>query len=238
MAVDDGCQQSLAREMPLMPSTQVSVNSLIFIGHPRSHFKGFRILSLLTRFKLNPPKMKSSNMNFVVIKEACGNLFAAVLFSIPAWLLIAVKQYFSARIKPRYWVMPKALACVAYLVTGLYRMHDQHVHRQTQFAKDLVLERMVTPGSKFTRKMEEAIAALLVQRNIEDAAKAAGIGTQTLLRWLKVPEFDKAYREARRATFAQSTARLQQATSAAVSTLSEDHGRSEHTALYPCARRQ
>jgi hypothetical protein len=78
---------------------------------------------------------------------------------------------------------------------------------------------MVTPGSKFTRKMEEAIAALLNQRNIEDAAKAAGIGTQTLLRWLKVPEFDKKYREARRAAFGQATARLQQATSAAVSTL-------------------
>jgi hypothetical protein len=78
---------------------------------------------------------------------------------------------------------------------------------------------MVTPGSKFTRKMEEAIAALLIQRNIEDAAKAAGIGTQTLLRWLKVPEFDKAYRAARRAAFGQSTARLQQATGAAVSTL-------------------
>ena len=55
-------------------------------------------------------------------------------------------------------------------------------------------ERMVTPGSKFTRKMEEAIAALLIQRKIEDAARATGIGTQTLLRWLKVPEFDKAYR--------------------------------------------
>jgi hypothetical protein len=78
---------------------------------------------------------------------------------------------------------------------------------------------MVTPGSKFTRKMEEAIAALLIQRNIEDAAKAAGIGTQTLLRWLKVPEFDKAYRAARRAAFSQSTARLQQSTGAAVSTL-------------------
>ena len=78
---------------------------------------------------------------------------------------------------------------------------------------------MVTAGSKFTRKMEEAIAALLTQRNIEDAAKTAGIGTQTLLRWLKVPEFEKAYREARRAAFGQATARLQQATSAAVSTL-------------------
>jgi len=78
---------------------------------------------------------------------------------------------------------------------------------------------MATAGSKFTRKKEEAIAALLSQRNIEEAAKSIGIGTQTMLRWLKVPEFDAAYRQARRAAFSQSTARLQQATSAAVSTL-------------------
>jgi transposase-like protein len=78
---------------------------------------------------------------------------------------------------------------------------------------------MATPGSKFTRKKEEAIAALLNQRNIEEAAKSTGIGTQTLLRWLKIPEFQAAYREARRSAVAQSSARLQQATSAAVSTL-------------------
>src|SRR5882757_9567582 len=67
--------------------------------------------------------------------------------------------------------------------------------------------------------MEDAIAALLTQRNIEEAAKAAGIGANTLLRWLKVPEFQKAYREARRAAFSQSIARLQQGTSAAATTL-------------------
>src|ERR1017187_10374615 len=78
---------------------------------------------------------------------------------------------------------------------------------------------MATAGSKFTRKKEEAIAALLSQRNIEEAAKSIGVGTQTMLRWLKIPEFDAAYRQARRAAFSQSTARLQQATSAAVSTL-------------------
>jgi transposase-like protein len=78
---------------------------------------------------------------------------------------------------------------------------------------------MATPGSKFTRKREEAIAALLNQRNIEEAAKSIGIGTQTLLRWLKIPEFQTAYREARRSAYGQSIARLQQATSAAVSTL-------------------
>jgi hypothetical protein len=78
---------------------------------------------------------------------------------------------------------------------------------------------MVGHGAKFGRKKEEAIAALLTQRNIEEAAKSIGIGVQTMLRWLKVPEFEKAYREARRAAFGQSIARLQQASSAAVATL-------------------
>ena len=78
---------------------------------------------------------------------------------------------------------------------------------------------MTGHGSKFGRKKEEAIAALLTQRNVEEAARAAGIGTQTLLRWLKIPDFQAAYREARRAAVSQSNARLQQASSAAVSTL-------------------
>ena len=78
---------------------------------------------------------------------------------------------------------------------------------------------MKAPGGKFGRKQEEAIAALLTQRNIEEAAKAAGIGANTLLRWLKVPEFQTAYRAARRAAFGQSIARLQQGTAAAATTL-------------------
>jgi transposase-like protein len=74
-------------------------------------------------------------------------------------------------------------------------------------------------GAKFSRKMEGAVAALLTQRNVEEAARAVGIGPATLLRWLKVPEFLAAYREARRAAFGQSIARLQQGTSAAATTL-------------------
>src|ERR1039458_6925562 len=74
-------------------------------------------------------------------------------------------------------------------------------------------------GAKFSRKMEEAVAALLTQRNQEEAARSVGIGTATLLRWQKLPEFQQAYRPARRAAHGQSIARLQQATSAAVSTL-------------------
>ena len=74
-------------------------------------------------------------------------------------------------------------------------------------------------GAKFGRKQEEAIAALLTQRNIDEAAKAVGIATNTLLKWMKLPDFQKAYREARRAAFSQSIARLQQGTSAAATTL-------------------
>jgi hypothetical protein len=74
-------------------------------------------------------------------------------------------------------------------------------------------------GSKFGRKKEDVIAALLTQRNVEEAARVAGIGTRTLIRWLKIPEFDAAYLEARRAAVSQSNARLQQGSSAAVSTL-------------------
>jgi hypothetical protein len=78
---------------------------------------------------------------------------------------------------------------------------------------------MTGHGAKFGRKQEEAIAALLTSRNLEEAAKVAKVSPKTLMRWLKVPQFEAAYREARRATFAQSVARLQQASSAAVSTL-------------------
>jgi len=78
---------------------------------------------------------------------------------------------------------------------------------------------MTGHGAKFGRKQEEAIAALLTQRNTEEAAKAVGIAPKTLLRWLQIPEFDAAYRNAKRAAYGQSIARLQQATSAAVATL-------------------
>jgi hypothetical protein len=74
-------------------------------------------------------------------------------------------------------------------------------------------------GTKFSRKMEATVAALLTQKNQEEAARTAGISVATLLRWQKLPEFQKAYREARRAAHGQSIARLQHATSAAVSTL-------------------
>jgi len=41
---------------------------------------------------------------------------------------------------------------------------------------------MAGHGDKFGRKKEEAIAALLSQRSIEEAARTAGISTRTLMR--------------------------------------------------------
>ena len=78
---------------------------------------------------------------------------------------------------------------------------------------------LVGHGSKFGRKKELAIAALLSQRSIEDAARVTEISAPTMYRWMKEPEFEAEYRAARRSMVSQSFARLQQASSAAVSTL-------------------
>jgi len=74
-------------------------------------------------------------------------------------------------------------------------------------------------GTKYERRKEQAIAALLTQRSVDEAARSIDIGTTTLLRWMRQPEFESAYREARRTAFSQSVARLQQASGAAVTVL-------------------
>jgi hypothetical protein len=67
--------------------------------------------------------------------------------------------------------------------------------------------------------MEAAIAALLTQRSVDDAARAVGIYGRTMLRWMKDPVFQTEYRAARRQVYFQSVARLQQGTSLAAATL-------------------
>ena len=70
-------------------------------------------------------------------------------------------------------------------------------------------------GAKFGRKKEEAIAALLSHRSVEEAARAISLNPNTLLRWLQLPEFGNEYRKARREAVHQTVARMQQATGAA-----------------------
>jgi hypothetical protein len=75
---------------------------------------------------------------------------------------------------------------------------------------------MTRTGTKFGRKMEDAVVALLTQRNLEEAAKSVGISTRTMLRWMKEPEFKEAFRKAKRASYDQAVSRLQQAMPLAV----------------------
>jgi hypothetical protein len=67
--------------------------------------------------------------------------------------------------------------------------------------------------------MEQAITALLSHRSVDEAARAVGISPNTLLRWMKEPEFEAALQEARRMAFSQAIGRLQDAGGAAVTTV-------------------
>jgi len=74
---------------------------------------------------------------------------------------------------------------------------------------------MTGHGSKFGRKMEGAIAALLTRPSIEDAARVAGLGEKTLRRWMREPQFNLHYLRARREGVSQAIARMQQASGVA-----------------------
>ena len=74
-------------------------------------------------------------------------------------------------------------------------------------------------GAKYGRKKEAAIAALLTNKNHEEAAHAIGIDLKTLKRWMRLPEFIEEYRRARWEVVEQAYARVQQNTGAAGSVL-------------------
>ena len=74
-------------------------------------------------------------------------------------------------------------------------------------------------GEKLTRKQEQAIAALLSETTVAAAAERAGVGEVTLWRWLKLPDFTSAYREARRQVVEKAVAQLQHSSWAASTTL-------------------
>ena len=80
---------------------------------------------------------------------------------------------------------------------------------------------MRAQGAKITRKRQLAIAALIEQSTVQQAAKTAGIGQATLFRWLRDPAFQSAYRDAKRRVVDQAIGRLQRASSEAVDTLRE-----------------
>src|SRR5262245_36279638 len=68
-------------------------------------------------------------------------------------------------------------------------------------------------------KQVRAIAALLAHPTIEAAAASIHVGESTLRRWLNVPAFRAAYRQARRELVETAIGRIQAATGQAVETL-------------------
>jgi len=76
-------------------------------------------------------------------------------------------------------------------------------------------------GEKQTRLREQAIASLLETPTIAAAAKQVGVDESTLRVWLKDPDFDAAFRDARRAVVSRATDRLARACADAVSNLTD-----------------
>jgi len=74
-------------------------------------------------------------------------------------------------------------------------------------------------GDKLSRKQDDAIAALLSTSSIKDAAKACGVSDASLWRWLQLPDFQAAYRAARRQVVERAVSELQGACGEAVETL-------------------
>lgn len=74
-------------------------------------------------------------------------------------------------------------------------------------------------GTPYKRKKDQAIAALLTERTIPDAARVVDISTKTLKRWMEDPEFDKEYSAACVERHRQAIGRLEQHSYAASNVL-------------------
>src|SRR5262245_46156100 len=72
---------------------------------------------------------------------------------------------------------------------------------------------------KLDRKQEALIRALLTEPTQAAAATKAGVSEATLHRWLRLPEFQFAYRQARRSIVEAAIGRLQRTADQAVAAL-------------------
>jgi len=77
--------------------------------------------------------------------------------------------------------------------------------------------RLAGHGAKFPRRMQKAIGALLTEPSVAQAARVAGIGYQTLLRWMAQTEFLAAFAAAASAAFAPAVRILRRGMDTAVS---------------------
>ena len=75
--------------------------------------------------------------------------------------------------------------------------------------------------NKLSRNQEKALAALLSQPSVHDAAQAVGVGERTLWRWLQANDFKEAYRKARSQLVSRAIAHIQAGMGDAVRTLKD-----------------
>lgn len=80
---------------------------------------------------------------------------------------------------------------------------------------------MTGHGEKRTRKQQQAIAALLTEPTMAEAAARCGISEKTLWRWSHNPEFAARFREARNRTLEAAINKLCSSTYQAAAVLLE-----------------
>lgn len=78
-----------------------------------------------------------------------------------------------------------------------------------------------TQGIKLTGKKLKALEALIAEDTVEKAAKAAGIGRNSMYRYLRDPEFDRELKKAKRQLVNRAILRLQQSCGDASRALAE-----------------
>jgi hypothetical protein len=104
---------------------------------------------------------KQQYERFMVIKEACGNLFVAALLSTPIWIYIGAQSWLALRSRWDFyrgsWKAALFSAYLLLILIGLHRMHSQHVYRQLQFAKDI--------GQKHKTAAELPTSSVAASRN-------------------------------------------------------------------------
>ncbi len=76
-------------------------------------------------------------------------------------------------------------------------------------------------GEKLSKRKEAAITILLTTSTLQDASKKIGVSYSTLWRWLQVPKFQAALKEAKRQAVSQATSTLSKICHKSVLTLEE-----------------
>ena len=108
---------------------------------------------------------KQQYERFVVIKEACGNLFIAGLLSLPAWLIVILweqhagedsvtkvrdSRHAHGQLQGRVKALSRSgigFVYFALIMIGLHRMNLQHVGRQLRFTEIVIRNRKNQPQS-------------------------------------------------------------------------------------------